>query len=105
MPAGPLLSIVIPAYNEALRLPETLTQLQAYAAQQSYQIEVLVVDDGSEDITAQIVEELAASWAVLRLLGLTHGGKGQAIRQGLLEARGELIFICDADLSMPIEQL
>ena len=104
MSTGPLLSIVIPAYNEALRLPETLAQLQAYAAQQSYQIEVLVVDDGSADPTAQVVEEWAASWAALRLLSVPHGGKGQAIKQGLLKATGDLLFICDADLSMPIEQ-
>ena len=105
MSTGPLLSIVIPAYNEAQRLPETLVQLQAYAGQQSYQIEVLVVDDGSEDATAQIAEALAMNWDKLRLLRLAHGGKGRAIRQGLLEARGDLLFICDADLSMPIEQL
>jgi dolichyl-phosphate beta-glucosyltransferase len=105
MPADFLLSIVIPAYNEEQRLPDSLAQLRAYASQQLYSMEVLVVDDGSEDTTAAVVEAAAANWPDLRLLHIAHTGKGQAIKQGLLAARGDLIFICDADLSMPIEQL
>jgi len=105
MPADFLLSIVIPAYNEELRLPETLAQLRMYAAKQPYRVEVMVVDDGSEDGTVQVVEAAAATWPDLRLLRLAHAGKGHAIQQGFLAASGDLLFMCDADLSMPIEQL
>lgn len=105
MPVEPFLSIVIPAYNEEQRLPETLAHLHAYCAQQSFEIEVLVVDDGSQDSTCHVVEERAATWPWLRLMRLAHGGKGQAIKQGFLAAQGALIFMCDADLSMPVEEL
>lgn len=68
-------------------------------------MEVVVVDDGSEDRTVQVVEAAANNWPELHILRSAHAGKGQAIKWGLLAASGDLIFICDADLSMPIEQL
>ena len=105
MPVEPFLSIVIPAYNEEQRLPDTLTRLRTYCAQQPFEIEVLVVDDGSQDGTCRVVEERMAIWPWLRLLPIPHGGKGQAIKQGFLAAQGGLIFMCDADLSMPVEEL
>ena len=105
MSAGPYLSVVVPAYNEEQRLPETLEQLRSYCMRHPFEGEVLVVDDGSEDDTALVVEKAAVAWPSLHLLRLAHSGKGQAIKAGLLAARGEVIFICDADLSMPIEQL
>ncbi len=105
MAAGPLLSVVIPAFNEERRLPETLALLRSYFVQQPYNVEILVVDDGSVDQTAAVVEAAAVDWPDLRLVRLAHGGKGQAIQYGLLAACGALVFICDADLSMPIEQL
>ncbi len=105
MPFEPFLSIVIPAYNEEQRLPDTLAQLQAFCARQSFEIEVLVVDDGSQDGTCRIVEEQALTWPWLRLIRLAHAGKGQAIKQGFLAAQGALVFMCDADLSMPLEEL
>lgn len=105
MPVEPFLSIVIPAYNEEQRLPETLMHLHAYCAQQPFEIEVLVVDDGSQDGTCRVVEEHLTAWPWLRLLRLAHGGKGQAIKRGFLAAQGKLLFMCDADLSMPLVEL
>lgn len=105
MPVEPFLSIVIPAYNEEQRLPDTLTRLHAYCAQQPFEVEVLVMDDGSQDGTCRLVEGRAATWPRLRLIRMAHGGKGQAIRQGFMAAQGALLFMCDADLSMPLEEL
>jgi glycosyltransferase involved in cell wall biosynthesis len=101
----PFLSLVIPAFNEAARLPATLTKINAYLARQLYDAEVLVVDDGSADGTAELVREWARDWPDLRLIATPHGGKGHAVRAGLLAARGTYAFVCDADLSMPISEL
>jgi glycosyltransferase involved in cell wall biosynthesis len=96
----PFLSIVIPAYNEAQRLPQTLARIQAYLAQQHYAAEVLVVDDGSEDDTAALAEHSAG----VQVLRCSHRGKGFAVRAGALAARGTYILLCDADLATPIEE-
>jgi dolichyl-phosphate beta-glucosyltransferase len=101
----PLLSIIIPAYNEEQRLPESLTSIMTFLQDQSYEAEVLVVDNGSQDRTAQIVEEFTVDHPNLLLLSEDRAGKGLAVRRGMLEARGEYRFICDADLSMPIEEV
>lgn len=100
----PLLSIVIPAYNEQLRLPTTLQAIRAYVAQAQSDVEVLVADDGSSDSTAHIVQQMAQTWPQLRLLSLDHRGKGFAVRAGALAARGEYVLLCDADLAVPIEE-
>jgi glycosyltransferase involved in cell wall biosynthesis len=102
---APWLSLVIPAFNEAARLPATLDALAAYFAGQPYGVEVLVVDDGSADATAEEARARAVEWPAVRLLRLPHRGKGHAVRAGVLAARGEYIFLCDADLSMPIAEL
>jgi dolichyl-phosphate beta-glucosyltransferase len=101
----PWLSLVIPAYNEAARLPTTLDALAAYFATQPAGVEVLVVDDGSADATAEVVRAGAAAWPAVRLLTLPHRGKGHAVRAGVLASRGANVFICDADLSMRITEL
>jgi dolichyl-phosphate beta-glucosyltransferase len=72
---------------------------------QTYQAEVLVVDDGSVDRTVEIVEKLAAQHPCVRLVRAEHGGKGHAVKTGMLQARGEFAFLCDADLAMPITEL
>ena len=97
------LSIVIPAYNEEDRLPDTLVKVAAYLNRQSYDWEIIVSDDGSEDETAAVVRNAASHTANLRLLTLPHRGKGSAVKQGMLAAKGQHRFLCDADLSMPIE--
>lgn len=99
------LSIVIPAYNEERRLPQTLHLLRAYLGLQRLTAEVLVVDDGSSDGTATVVEAALREWPQLRLLGLPHRGKGSAVRAGMLAATGRVRFLADADLSMPPHQL
>lgn len=104
-PAVPLVSVVIPAYNEERRLPQTLPQVLQFLRGQSFSWEVIVVDDGSVDRTAEIVAEMAREEPALRLLRLPHRGKGSALRAGMLAAQGTYRFLCDADLSVPIEDL
>ena len=101
----PYLSIIIPAYNEEQRILSTLQQVTAYLAAQDYSWTVLVADDGSNDDTAAVVRQFARDESKVSLLSLAHRGKGWAVRSGMLHARSEYRFICDADLSMPIEQL
>jgi glycosyltransferase involved in cell wall biosynthesis len=101
---APLLTIVIPAYNEQLRLPGTLAAIKTYVEQTALTVEVLVADDGSSDTTAAIVRDAAANWPALRLLALDHRGKGFAVRAGALAAVGEYVLLCDADLAVPISE-
>ncbi len=96
----PFLSIIIPAYNEANRLPATLTSVMHYLATQPYQSEVIVVDDGSTDMTASIAEQVVG----VQVLRRDHRGKGFAVRAGALAARGTYILLCDADLAVPIHE-
>lgn len=99
-------SIVIPAYNEGHRLAPTLATVLAYVRQQGWDAEVIVVNDGSTDNTAQIVREFAAQDHHLRLVeNPGNRGKGYAVRNGMLNARGEIIVFSDADLSSPIEEM
>ncbi|MCC6294274.1 MAG: glycosyltransferase family 2 protein [Bryobacterales bacterium] len=103
----PALSIVIPAYNEQSRLPGTLTRVLAYLDSAPWrEPEVLVVDDGSRDLTAALVEEWAGRDPRVRLLrNPGNRGKGYSVRHGMMEARGEWVLFSDADLSAPIEEL
>jgi glycosyltransferase involved in cell wall biosynthesis len=103
--AQPYLSIVIPAHNEEHRLPPSLAKIDAYLAQQSYTYEVLVVENGSSDRTSEVTREFAKSHPYVRLLEVQTRGKGLAVKAGMLEARGHYRFICDTDLSMPIEEI
>jgi len=101
---APLLSVVVPAYNEERRLPRTLAAILAYLARQPYGAEVIVADDGSDDDTAVLVDRLLDEHPNLYLLRLDHRGKGFAVRAGALSARGEYVLLCDADLAVPIEE-
>jgi glycosyltransferase involved in cell wall biosynthesis len=102
---SPHLSIIIPAHNEENRLPHTLEQVFDFLATQSYSAEVLIVENGSNDRTVEIAQSFAGNHGNLRVLQEARRGKGNAVRRGMLDARGEYRFICDADLSMPIEEV
>lgn len=103
--AQPFLSIVIPAHNEEKRLPPSLVKIDQFLQTQPYSAEVLVIENGSIDRTLEIAKEIAQRMPALRVLSEQQRGKGLAVRRGMLEARGQYRFICDADLSMPIEQV
>lgn len=103
--ATPFLSVVVPAFNEEPRIGSTLDAVVAYLREQPYTWEVLVVDDGSSDRTAAVVSERASEDERVRLETLPHRGKGWAVRHGMLAVTGQLRFMCDADLAMPMEQL
>ncbi|MGH7609355.1 MAG: dolichyl-phosphate beta-glucosyltransferase [Candidatus Dormibacteria bacterium] len=97
------LSVIVPAYNESRRLPPTLEQIRAHLDRDGVSYEVLVVDDGSQDGTSEVVSRAARDWAALELLRLpVHQGKGGAVRAGMLRARGRLRLFSDADLSTPL---
>ena len=102
---SPLLSIIIPAHNEANRLPASLEQVFAFLAQQRYEAEVIVVENGSSDRTLELAEGYLADHSNLRVLHEPGRGKGLAVRRGMREARGQYRFMCDADLSMPIGEV
>lgn len=102
---SPLLSIIIPAHNEELRLPPSLDKIDAFLQTQPYEAEVIVVENGSHDRTAEVTRQFAADHPYVKLLEVQTRGKGLAVQAGMLAARGEYRFICDTDLSMPIEEI
>lgn len=100
------LSVIIPAYNEERRLPQTLESVNTYLQQQSYSYEVIVVDDGSDDRTSQIVRNFQKNQPRFGLIVLPRNkGKGCAVRTGVLHSRGRFVIFTDADLSMPIKEV
>jgi glycosyltransferase involved in cell wall biosynthesis len=103
----PFLSIVIPAWNEELRLPATLRQLAAFCKTAPYACEVIVVVEPGQDDTLQAALDFAADQSIkLSVINCrVHRGKGYAVRTGMLRARGELIFYMDADLSVPLREI
>jgi dolichyl-phosphate beta-glucosyltransferase len=100
---APLLSVIFPAYNERERLPQTLSQVLAWLERQPWPWEVLVADDGSRDGTPDLIEREFPRVRVLR--AAVNGGKGSAVRRGMLAARGALRLFSDADLSTPIGEV
>ncbi len=105
-PSSPYLSIVIPAYNEAQRIGKTLQTVCAYLKQQPYPAEVIVVDDGSDDATADAVAPFCGGVPPVHLLhNERNRGKGFSVRRGFSHARGAYLLFSDADLSTPIEEV
>jgi dolichyl-phosphate beta-glucosyltransferase len=101
----PFVSIIIPAWNEERRMPASLQRVAAFVEAQPYAVEVIIVDDGSEDATAAIVEEFASKYPFITLIRNPHGRKGAAVRAGIGGGEGEYLAISDTDLSVPIEEL
>ncbi len=96
---------MIPAYNESARLGATLEKVLAYVHGQGWDVEVIVVNDGSRDDTADIVRAFSARDSVVRLVeNPGNRGKGFSVRNGMLNARGQVVLFSDADLSSPIEE-
>jgi len=101
----PFLSIIIPAHNEAERLPASLQALRGFIDSLPFETEVIVVENNSSDATAEIVREWMNTMPQLLLISLSQPGKGNAIRTGMLAARGAYRFMADADFSMPVEEI
>jgi len=100
------LSIIIPAYNEEQRIDGTLKAILAYLAQQPYSVEIIVVDDGSQDATADVVALFCGDKPQVQLLrNGRNRGKGFSVRRGFSQACGEFLLFSDADLSTPIEEV
>lgn len=101
----PNYSIIIPAYNESARIQATLDRVLVHVSERGWDAEILVVNDGSRDDTAQIVRRYAAAHSMLRLIeNPGNRGKGYSVRNGMLQAIGEILLFSDADLSSPIEE-
>lgn len=105
MASAPFLSLIVPAFNEEQRLPDSLAKIDAFIRAQPYSTEVLVSENGSTDQTLQVAQAFAQSHANFTVLHSDVRGKGHAVRQGMLAARGEFRIMLDADLSMPVDQI
>lgn len=101
----PFLSLVIPAHNEESRLPTTLEQVFAFLASQTYDAEVIVVENGSTDRTLEFAQSFTSRHAQLTVIHSEERGKGLAVKRGMLAARGEFRFFADADFSMPVSEI
>ena len=101
----PFLSLIIPAHDEEARLPEGIGQVYEFLSRQSYSAEVVVVENGSQDHTFALAQDFASTHPQFKVLQNAQSGKGRAVRQGMLAAQGEYRFMCDVDLSMPIEEV
>jgi glycosyltransferase involved in cell wall biosynthesis len=101
----PKYSIVIPAYNESARIPATLQSVIACIRANQWDAEVIVVNDGSTDSTAQVVRDIAQRDSEIRLIeNPGNRGKGYSVRSGILQAYGEVVMFTDADMSAPMEE-
>ena len=98
------LSVIIPAHNEEHRLPDTLEQVFRFLAGQAFTSEVIIVENGSVDRTFEVAQEFAQKHESIRVIQ-SERGKGAAVQRGMLEAQGEYRFMCDADLSMPVDEI
>ncbi|HWC15574.1 MAG TPA: dolichyl-phosphate beta-glucosyltransferase [Terriglobales bacterium] len=104
MPA-PYYSIIVPAYNEAERIGASLEHMLAYMGESRWSAEIIVVNDGSSDNTAAVVQEYARRNPIIRILeNPGNRGKGYSVRNGMLNASGQILLFTDADLSSPIEE-
>jgi len=103
--AEPSLSLIIPAYNEAARIGITLREVVAWLSDQPFSTELIVVDDGSDDATANLADRALSALGVGRVIRIAHGGKAAAVRAGMLAATCDQIAFTDADLATPLPYL
>jgi glycosyltransferase involved in cell wall biosynthesis len=103
--SDPLLTVVIPAYNEQHRIEATLARVAGFLESRPYAADLLVVDDGSSDSTPAMVESFAEGKDGIALLRGDHRGKAYTVRSGMLAAHGQFVLFSDADLSTPIEEV
>ncbi len=99
------LSIIIPAHNEENRLPRAFELINEFLKKKKFKSEVIVVENGSHDKTSLVTKDFSKIFPYIKLLEVKTRGKGLAVKAGMLAAKGEYRFICDADLSMPVDQL
>ncbi len=100
------LSVIIPAYNEEQNIKRgVLNEVSSYLQKKSYLWEVIIVDDGSTDRTAELVGDFVKKHRVFSLVKITHSGKGAAIIAGFKKAKGEILLFCDFDQSVPIKEI
>src|SRR5947199_9814111 len=100
----PFLSVVVPAYNEFLRIGKSLEKIRRYLESKDFASELIVVDDGSTDSTPELLREVAASFPAMRVLrNEPNRGKGLSVRRGVLDDRGELITLQATDRSAPMD--
>ena len=104
MVSSPFLSIIIPAYNEEVRLAKTLPVLKEFLERQEYSWEVVLVDDGSADRTSEVLQQFFSPEEGRSFKHMPNRGKGYSIRRGVAEARGEILLFSDADFSTPIDE-
>ncbi|GIT16762.1 MAG: hypothetical protein CM1200mP38_4190 [Dehalococcoidia bacterium] len=100
--SDPFLSIIVPTFNESAEIHKTLKTIKTFLDSQIFSWEIIIVDDGSNDNTTEIVEASILENRNFHLIKNSHLGKGAAVRTGMLAAKGELRLMCDADLSMPV---
>jgi glycosyltransferase involved in cell wall biosynthesis len=103
--AEPSLSLIIPAYNEATRIAGTIREAVAWLIGQSFDTELIVVDDGSDDATADLADRALSQLGRGRVVRIPHAGKAAAVRAGMLAATCEQIAFSDADLATPLSYL
>lgn len=99
------LSIIIPAYNEEMRIVSTINSIISFVEAQPFKTEVLVVDNGSTDRTGDIVSEISVKYPYVKCLHEPVRGKGAAVKNGVLSAKGEYILLCDADMAVPVNNV
>lgn len=99
------LSVIIPAYNEEKRIAATLNSVDAYLSKQSYNYEILVVDNNSNDNTRKVVKDLTEKIKGLKLFEVKEPGKGGAVAWGMRHAQGEYVMFMDADNATPISEI
>ena len=104
-PSRPLLSVVIPCFNEQARLPPTVDAIEKYLSDRGIGHELILADDGSSDGTSRVIDEAAARAPVVKVTLPRNRGKGRALAEGVAVSRGDRVLLTDADLSTPIDEL